>query len=296
MRPPPRLPLPGLSRAADQRAGDPTASKVGYTCIGHGSHRRHLIGSGTARGAGRRFVRSDAFEVLARGLRCARSDLRARGPARVHGRGQRRREADRSARGDRDGRKPAFRRARARPAGDRARRVRDLASLQGRPRSRAGRHRQHVGADRWTGRGLVYGGLCVATIRVLTGSSADGPASTSDRTTASVFDWPGRPLARRRRRDRPARRCRIPVREGGSADVPRRDQDRGDVGGDADVDHLHRHSRPHCACGRVRAGQMVPPQGGIRVRRERGCRPRRCPCHDPRGRLRARSSASSPRD
>jgi hypothetical protein len=40
------------------------------------------------------------------------------------------------------------------------------------------------------GSGLVYGGLCVATIKVLTGSSAEGPSSTPDKTTAGVFDWP----------------------------------------------------------------------------------------------------------
>ena len=41
------------------------------------------------------------------------------------------------------------------------------------------------------GSGLVYGGLCVATIKVLTGSSGEGPSSTPDKTTAGVFDWPG---------------------------------------------------------------------------------------------------------
>ena len=40
------------------------------------------------------------------------------------------------------------------------------------------------------GSGLVYGGLCIAAIRILTGSSAAGPSSTPDRTTAGVFDWP----------------------------------------------------------------------------------------------------------
>ena len=40
------------------------------------------------------------------------------------------------------------------------------------------------------GSGLVYGGLCVATINVLTGSSAEGASSNPDRTTAGVFDWP----------------------------------------------------------------------------------------------------------
>jgi Domain of Unknown Function (DUF1206) len=40
------------------------------------------------------------------------------------------------------------------------------------------------------GSGLVYGGLCIAAIRILTGSSAGGPSATPDRTTAGVFDWP----------------------------------------------------------------------------------------------------------
>jgi hypothetical protein len=40
------------------------------------------------------------------------------------------------------------------------------------------------------GSGVVYGGLCVASIKVLTGSSAAGPASKPDQTTAGVFDWP----------------------------------------------------------------------------------------------------------
>ena len=40
------------------------------------------------------------------------------------------------------------------------------------------------------GSGLVYGGLCAAAIRILTGSSNAGPSSNPDRTTAGVFDWP----------------------------------------------------------------------------------------------------------
>jgi hypothetical protein len=40
------------------------------------------------------------------------------------------------------------------------------------------------------GSGVVYGGLCVAAIKVLTGSSAAGPSSKPDQTTAGVFDWP----------------------------------------------------------------------------------------------------------
>jgi uncharacterized membrane protein YidH (DUF202 family) len=32
--------------------------------------------------------------------------------------------------------------------------------------------------------------LCIAAIRILTGSPAAGPSSTPDRTTAGVFDWP----------------------------------------------------------------------------------------------------------
>lgn len=44
------------------------------------------------------------------------------------------------------------------------------------------------------GSGLVYGGLCIATIKVLTGSSASG-SSNPDKATAGVFDWPaGRAL------------------------------------------------------------------------------------------------------
>lgn len=40
------------------------------------------------------------------------------------------------------------------------------------------------------GSGIVYGVLCIAAIRVLTGSSAAGPSSKPDQTTAGVFDWP----------------------------------------------------------------------------------------------------------
>jgi hypothetical protein len=40
------------------------------------------------------------------------------------------------------------------------------------------------------GSGLVYGGLCIASIKLLTGSSAAGPSSKPDQTTAGVFDWP----------------------------------------------------------------------------------------------------------
>jgi hypothetical protein len=40
------------------------------------------------------------------------------------------------------------------------------------------------------GSGVVYAGLCLAAIKVLTGSSAAGPSSNPDRTTAGVFDWP----------------------------------------------------------------------------------------------------------
>jgi Domain of Unknown Function (DUF1206) len=40
------------------------------------------------------------------------------------------------------------------------------------------------------GSGLVYGGLCIASIKVLTGSTAAGPTSKPDQTTAGVFDWP----------------------------------------------------------------------------------------------------------
>ena len=45
------------------------------------------------------------------------------------------------------------------------------------------------------GSGLVYGGLCIATIKALTGSSASGSSSNPDKATAGVFDWPaGRAL------------------------------------------------------------------------------------------------------
>ena len=40
------------------------------------------------------------------------------------------------------------------------------------------------------GSGLVYGGLCIASIKLLTGSSAAGASSKPDQTTAGVFDWP----------------------------------------------------------------------------------------------------------
>ena len=40
------------------------------------------------------------------------------------------------------------------------------------------------------GSGLVYGGLCVAAIGILMGSSNAGPSSKPHRTTAGVFDWP----------------------------------------------------------------------------------------------------------
>jgi uncharacterized protein DUF1206 len=40
------------------------------------------------------------------------------------------------------------------------------------------------------GSGLVYGGLCIASIKLLTGASAAGPSSKPDQTTAGVFDWP----------------------------------------------------------------------------------------------------------
>ena len=40
------------------------------------------------------------------------------------------------------------------------------------------------------GSGLVYLGLCIASIKLLTGSSAAGASSKPDETTAGVFDWP----------------------------------------------------------------------------------------------------------
>ena len=40
------------------------------------------------------------------------------------------------------------------------------------------------------GSGLVYAGLCIASIKLLTGSSAAGASSKPDQTTAGVFDWP----------------------------------------------------------------------------------------------------------
>ena len=41
------------------------------------------------------------------------------------------------------------------------------------------------------GSGLVYGGLCLASIELLMGSSAAGPSSKPHQATAGVFDWPG---------------------------------------------------------------------------------------------------------
>lgn len=40
------------------------------------------------------------------------------------------------------------------------------------------------------GSGLVYGGLCIATIKVLMGSKSEGASSSPDKTTAGIFDWP----------------------------------------------------------------------------------------------------------
>ena len=40
------------------------------------------------------------------------------------------------------------------------------------------------------GSGVVYGGLCIASIKLLAGSSTAGPSSKPDQTTAGVFDWP----------------------------------------------------------------------------------------------------------
>jgi hypothetical protein len=40
------------------------------------------------------------------------------------------------------------------------------------------------------GSGLVYGGLCIVSIKLLTGSSTAGGSSNPDQTTAGVFDWP----------------------------------------------------------------------------------------------------------
>jgi Domain of Unknown Function (DUF1206) len=40
------------------------------------------------------------------------------------------------------------------------------------------------------GSGLVYGGLCIVAIKLLTGSSTASPASKPDQTTAGVFGWP----------------------------------------------------------------------------------------------------------
>jgi hypothetical protein len=41
------------------------------------------------------------------------------------------------------------------------------------------------------GSGLLYGGLCIVAITILTGSSStSGPTSKPDQTTAGVFDWP----------------------------------------------------------------------------------------------------------
>lgn len=40
------------------------------------------------------------------------------------------------------------------------------------------------------GSGLVYGALCLTSIKVLTGSSAAAQSSKPDQATAGVFDWP----------------------------------------------------------------------------------------------------------
>jgi hypothetical protein len=40
------------------------------------------------------------------------------------------------------------------------------------------------------GSGVAYAGLCIAAIKVLTGSPAAGPSSKPGQTTAGVFDWP----------------------------------------------------------------------------------------------------------
>ena len=40
------------------------------------------------------------------------------------------------------------------------------------------------------GSGLVYGGLCVASIKILIGSPGAQASSKPDQTTAGVFDWP----------------------------------------------------------------------------------------------------------
>ena len=40
------------------------------------------------------------------------------------------------------------------------------------------------------GSGLIYGGLCIATIKVLMGSKSEGASSRPGETTAGVFDWP----------------------------------------------------------------------------------------------------------
>jgi hypothetical protein len=40
------------------------------------------------------------------------------------------------------------------------------------------------------GSGIVYGALCIAAIKILSGSPAKGASSKPDQTTAGVFDWP----------------------------------------------------------------------------------------------------------
>ena len=40
------------------------------------------------------------------------------------------------------------------------------------------------------GSGLVYGALSIAAIKILSGSTTKGASSTPDQTTAGVFDWP----------------------------------------------------------------------------------------------------------
>ena len=146
----------------------------------------------TARGAGRGFVRSDAFEVLsragfvARGLIYALVGLLAFTVA----------VSDEGKLTDQQG---AIETVANQPFGELVLVLLGIGlggyAIWRLIRAALGRGPEDTDST-WErigglGSGLVYGGLCVATINVLKGSSAEGPSSTPDRTTAGVFDWPG---------------------------------------------------------------------------------------------------------
>ena len=178
-----------LARALDQRPDDSTAPKVG---IPVGMARS--VGTSpvqAARGAGRGFVHSHAFEVLARagfvarGLVYALVGLLAFTVA----------VSDQGKLTDQQG---AIQMVANKPFGELVLVLlaiglggyaiwRAFRAALGHGPEDADSTLERIGG---LGSALVYGGLCVATIKVLTGSSAEGPSSTPDRTTAGVFDWP----------------------------------------------------------------------------------------------------------